>query len=119
MESLSVVRETLGNEMLGMEIDEVAEKVKAGASLASPLAVSGYFPPLLVQITSVGEQTGKLDELLLGAAETFDEQADAVINRFIAVFPAILILLLAVIIGFIIAATLLPIVIMELGAGGF
>ncbi len=117
LEALSVVRDTLGNELLGREIDVVAEKVKRGESLAEPLSESGYFPPLLVQIVSIGEQTGKLDELLLNAAETFDTDADSAINRFMAIFPAILILLLALIIGFIIIATLLPIVAMTLGGG--
>jgi type II secretory pathway component PulF len=119
LETLGVVRDTLGNELLGREIDSVAEKVKRGESLGGPLGESGYFPPLLVQIVSIGEQTGKLDELLLNAADTFDADADAAISRFMAIFPAILILLLALIIGFIIAATLLPIVVMELGGGRF
>jgi type II secretory pathway component PulF len=117
LEALSVVRDTLGNELLGREIDTVAEKVKTGESLAEPLAQSGYFPPLLVQITSIGEQTGKLDELLLNAADTFDSEADSAINRFMAIFPAVLILLLALVVGFIIAATLLPIVVMQFGTG--
>jgi type II secretory pathway component PulF len=119
LEALSVVRDTMGNELLGREIDAVAEKVKAGESLAVPLNESGYFPPLLVQITSIGEQTGRLDELLLNAADTFDDEADSTINKFMAVFPAILILLLALVIGFIIAATLLPIVMMGAGASAF
>ena len=117
LEALGVVRDTLGNELLGRGVDTVAEKVKRGESLASPLSESGYFPPLLVQIVSIGEQTGKLDELLLNAADTFDTEADSAINRFMAIFPALLILLLALVIGFIIVATLLPIVMMELGAG--
>ena len=119
LEALGVVRDTLGNELLGREIDAVAEKVKRGESLAGPLDESGYFPPLLVQIVSIGEQTGKLDELLLNAAETFDADADSAISRFMAIFPAFLILLLALVIGFIIVATLLPIVVMTLGAGVF
>jgi type II secretory pathway component PulF len=119
LEALAVVRDTLGNELLGREIDVVAEKVKRGESLAEPLGVSGYFPPLLVQITSIGEETGKLDEMLLNAAETFDTEADAALNRFMAIFPALLILVLALIIGFIIAATLLPIVMMTLSGGAF
>ncbi len=118
LESLSVVRDTLGNELLGRDIDEVAEKVKTGSSLAGPLEASEHFPLLLVQIVSIGEQTGKLDELLLNAADTFDAEADSAIARFIAIFPAILILLLALVIGFIIAATLLPIVMMSLGGFG-
>ncbi|MGB2865858.1 MAG: type II secretion system F family protein [Sedimentisphaerales bacterium] len=119
LEALGVVRDTLGNELLGREIDSVAEKVKRGEPLADPLGESGYFPPLLVQIVAVGEQTGKLDELLLNAADTFDSEADSAINKFMSIFPAILILLLALVIGFIIAATLLPIIAMELGGGMF
>jgi type II secretory pathway component PulF len=118
LEALGVVRDTLGNELLGREIDVVADKVKRGESLAAPLGESGYFPPLLVQIVSIGEQTGRLDELLLNAANTFDTEADSAITRFMSIFPAILILLLAVVVGFIIVATLLPILVMQLGAGG-
>jgi type II secretory pathway component PulF len=117
LEALAVVRDTLGNELLGLEVDAVADKVRRGEALAEPLGESGNFPPLLVQIVSVGEQTGKLDELLLNAADTFDEEADSAVTKFMAVFPAILILVLALIIGFIIAATLLPIVAMQLGGG--
>ena len=119
LESLSIVRDTLGNELLGRGIDDVSENVKGGTSLAEPLARSGYFPPLLVQITSIGEQTGQLDMLLLNAADTFDGEADAAIAKFIAIFPAVLILLLALVIGFIIIAILLPIVMMGLGSGVF
>ena len=115
LEALAVVRDTLGNEVLARQIDEVAEKVKRGESLADPLEQSGYFPPLLIQIVAIGEQTGKLDELLLNAADTFDTDADEAINRFMAIFPAVLILLLAMVIGFIIAAALLPIVTMSFG----
>ncbi len=118
LQALSVVRDTLGNELLGRGIDDVAEKVKMGESLAEPLSESGLFPPLLVQIVSLGEQTGRLDELLLNAANTFDEQADGAVQRFMAIFPAFLIMVLAVVIGFIIAATLLPIIAMELGGSG-
>jgi type II secretory pathway component PulF len=118
LESLKVVRDTLGNEVLARQIDDVTEKVRTGHPLAEPLEASGEFPALLVQIVSIGEQTGRLDELLLTAAETFDEQADAAVTRFMSIFPAFLILGLAVVIGFIIAATILPIVVMEISAGG-
>ncbi len=117
LESLAVVRDTLGNSVLAQEIDRVAEQVKTGRPVAGALSGSGLFPPLLVQIVGVGEQTGQLDELLLNAAETFDEAADAAIARFMTVMPAALILLLAVMIAFIIIAALLPIVDMDLGIG--
>ena len=118
LNALYVVRDTLGNELLSRQVDTVAEKVKMGQPLAEPLAESGYFPQLLIQIVSIGEQTGRLDELLLNAANTFDDQADAAVTKFMAVFPPALIIILAVIIGFIIAATLLPLIAMELGGSG-
>jgi type II secretory pathway component PulF len=118
LEALAVVRGTLGNEMLSVEIDKVAEKVKVGQCLADPLSESGLFPPLLIQIVSIGEQTGRFDELLLNAADTFDEQADSAITRFMAIFPSLLIVSLAVLIGFVIIATLLPVMSMDLGGVG-
>ena len=118
LHALSVVRDTLGNELLGIEVDEVASRVRMGESLAEPMSRSGIFPPLLVQIVAIGEQTGKLDELLLNAADTFDDESDAAIKRFMALFPAVMIVLLAIVIGFIIIAMLLPIVAMDLGGIG-
>ncbi len=117
LESLEVVRNTLGNEGMGVQIDRVADEVKGGRSLAESLGESGLFGGLVMQIIAVGEQTGKLDELLLSAADSFEEQADAVLARFGALLPAILILALAAVVFFIIAATLLPVVGMDLGAG--
>ena len=114
LEALKVVRDTLGNEVLAKQIDEVSAKVKTGSNLADPLEESGMFPALLVQIVAMGEQTGCLDELLLDAAETFDDQADTVVSQFMALFPAFLILALAAVIGFIIMATLLPIMTMDM-----
>ena len=117
LDALEVVRDTLGNEVLARGIDSAAEDVRSGSSVAEPLDRTGIFPPLLIQIVSVGEHTGKLDELLLNAANTFDQQADDAVQRFMAFFPTALIVLLALVIGFIIAATLLPIMMMQLGGG--
>jgi type II secretory pathway component PulF len=114
LEGLAVVRDTLGNEALAVQIDEVCTDVKGGRPVAEPLGRSGLFDKLLVQIVAIGEQTGRLDELLLQAADTFDEQADEVLIRFASLLPTLLILLLAVVIGFIIAATLLPIMGMDM-----
>jgi type II secretory pathway component PulF len=114
VEGLAVVRDTLGNEALAKEIDKVAAEVKTGHPVAEPLGRSGLFDKLLVQIVSIGEQTGRLDELLLQAADTFDEQADSAMVRFVSLLPTLMILGLAVVIGFIIAATLLPILAMDL-----
>ena len=117
LEALSVVKDTLGNVVLGQEIDKVSEKVKAGLPLSEPLAESGLFPPLLVQIVSVGENTGTLDELLLNAADTFDETADSAIEKFMALFPVVLIILLGGIVLLLVLATLLPILLDSMRTG--
>ena len=118
LQSLGVVRDTLGNAVLEKEMNKVSEAVKTGSSLAEPMEQSGLFDPLLVQIVSIGEQTGKLDEMLLQAADTFDEQADTVLQRFMSIFPSLLILILAVIVAFLILSILLPILGMDLSVYG-
>jgi general secretion pathway protein F len=118
LDALQIVRNTMGNEVLAREIDKIIQQVRTGAPLAQSLQKSGQFPPLLVQIVAVGEETGKLAEVLLNAAEAFDRDTQIAIKRFMAVFPAALIVILALIIGFIIAATLLPIVQIETAIPG-
>ena len=118
LESLRIVRDCLGNEALARGIDSVARKVRSGEGLSEPLRQCRHFPPLLIQAVAVGEETGKLATLLLRAADAFDKDTNVAIKRFMAIFPAVLILLLAVVVGFIVAATLLPIVQIETGLPG-
>ena len=110
LDALKIVRNTLGNEVLAREVDQTVNQVRTGISLAKALQHSGVFPPLLIQIATLGEQTGQLSKLLQTAADAFDRDTQVAIKRFMAIFPAILILVLALVIGFIVAATLLPIV---------
>jgi|GEM_PF-940769 len=114
LESLMVVRDTLGNEILAREVDEIVHKVQTGEALSAAIKSSEYFPPLLVQVTRMGEQTGDLDKLLFNAADQFETQADSAIEKFMAILPAILIVLLFVVIGFIVLAVLLPIMGMDM-----
>jgi len=118
IEALQIVRNTMGNEVLAREVDALGQQLRSGSSMAEPLRRSGHFPALLVQIVAVGEQTGGLAGLLLKAANAFDKDTDVAMKRFMAIFPAVLILLLAGLVGFIVAATLLPIVQMETGIPG-
>ena len=71
-----------------------------------------------MQIVSLGEQSGSLPETLLGAADALDKETNLAIKRFMAIFPAALILALAAVVGFIVAATLLPIVQIETAIPG-
>jgi len=118
LDALKIVRNTMNNEVLARDVDDLVQQVRTGSTLAQPLKKYGHFPPLLVQIVSVGEQTGQLDTLLLQAAEAFDRDTQTAVKRFMAVFPAFMILLLAILVGFIVAATLLPIVQLETALPG-
>ena len=118
LESLTVIKGTLGNQVLINEIDLIHEKVKSGKALSSALVESGYFPPLLVQVTAMGEQSGDLDSILLNAAETFEEEADVMIDKLMSLLPALLMIILFIVIGYIVLAILLPIMGMEFAPTG-
>ncbi len=114
VESMRIVRDTLGNEVLAQRIDHAAEEIVRGRSIAEPLAQEGLFPPLLVQVVAMGERTGKLDTLLMQLAETYEQETEVALARVMSVLPALLILGLAIVVAFILAAALLPIVNMSL-----
>ncbi len=110
LEALHVLRGTLGNEALAQKIDKVAADIKQGQSIAEPLRETGEFPPLLIQVIAMGEKTGKLDELLLQTANTYEKETASAIQRVMTILPAIFIVILALVVVFILAAVLLPII---------
>lgn len=108
--SLRVTRDVLGNRALRAAIDDVCEQVAAGKTIADPLERSGWFPPLLVQIISLGEQTGKLDEMLDQAATAFEDKTEQSIKVVTAIVPPALIIVLACLVGFVVLSILLPLI---------
>ncbi len=117
VEAMQVIRGTLGNEALAQQIDGVTSDIAQGQSIAEPLRETGQFPPLLIQVIAMGERTGKLDELLLHTANSYDKETAATLQRLMTVIPVLFILGLAVVVIFILAAVLLPIVNMDVMAG--
>ncbi|MSR18472.1 MAG: type II secretion system F family protein [Phycisphaerales bacterium] len=116
--ALRVVRDTLGNRALIAAIDQVQEKVTTGSSLADPLERSGFFPPLLVQIVNIGEKTGRLESMLLHAANAFDRQVNSSIKVFTKALPPVLLIFMAIIAAFVLAGMLLPLLEMQSRIGG-
>ncbi|MEO1131054.1 MAG: type II secretion system F family protein [Planctomycetota bacterium] len=106
--SLKITRATLGNKAMEEAIERVADEVSEGKTIGEPMERSGYFPPLLVQIVGMGERTGKLDTMLLQAADAFEERTEQAIKLFTTVLPPLLICVLAVLVGFVLLAILLP-----------
>ncbi len=109
-EALAVVREAIQNATMRKAVGQLAESIQSGEPIATPLQRTGLFPPLLVQMARVGENTGRLDEMLLRAAAVHETQAKVTLDRLVSVLPVLLILVLACIIGFIVAGLVLAIV---------
>jgi type II secretory pathway component PulF len=118
LEAFRVLRDTLGNEALARKLDEVAAGITQGQSIAEPLRRTGQFPPLLIQVIAMGEKTGRLDDLLLQTASAYEKETDAAIHRVMTVLPAVFIVLMALVVAFVLAAVLLPIVQMETSVPG-
>lgn len=108
MQALKITKATLNNKAMEAAIDEVASEVSHGSTIADPLERSGHFPPLLVQVIAMGERTGKLDEMLSQSADAMESKVEQSIKLFTAVLPPILIMVLALVVGFVILSILLP-----------
>ena len=98
-------------------IDHVTEKVTTGQSLADPLERSGLFPPLLVQIVNIGERSGRLEQMLMHAAGSFDRQVNNSLKLFTRILPTVLLVVMAVVAVFVLAAILLPILELQQSVG--
>jgi general secretion pathway protein F len=104
--ALGIVRETMGNAWLGEAIGNVARELKEGRGLGRPMMETGRFPMLAVHMILVGEETGRLDDMLMQVAETYDHEVEVAIRKALALLQPVMIVLMAAIIGFIIIAIL-------------
>ncbi len=109
LNALTIVRETLTNQVLATALGEVSEHVKTGRGLAEPLQEAGNFPKLAVQMIRVGEETGQLQEMLLQVADTYDGEVQTAVKRMLTLLEPALILGLGVIIAGIIMSILVAI----------
>jgi general secretion pathway protein F len=107
--SLKIVENTIGNRVLAQQIARVAEETRGGDSLAKPLRKLGIFPKTVVQMVDVGEETGRLDEMLLRVAEIEERHMRARTKTLISLLAPILILVVGGLVGFMVIALLLPI----------
>ena len=106
LQALGIVKEVAGNLVISRAIGEVEVGVREGAGIADPLARSGVFPPLAVQMISVGEETGRLDEMLIRIADHFDREVRVKINQFTRLLEPVMILVMGLGIGFIVISML-------------
>ncbi len=109
VDSLEQSAKVAGNALYEHDILEIAKRVEKGITVGNAMEVSTHFPPLLVQLTKIGEQTGKMDENLMRASEYFEREAEQTVKTLTVVLEPILMVILGVGVAFIIISIILPI----------
>jgi len=110
LQALNITRDTTGNMVIARAISQVHDSVKEGESIVQPLEASGVFPPMVVSMVDVGEETGQLPEMLLKVAEVFDDEVDNSVNALTSMLEPIMIVFLAVVVGTIVIALFMPLI---------
>jgi type IV pilus assembly protein PilC len=110
LQALTIVKETSGNVIIGNAVSAIHESVKEGETITAPLEASGVFPPMVVSMVDVGEQTGALPEMLMKIADNYDEEVDNSVAAMTSLLEPIMIVFLAVIVGSIVIAMFLPLI---------
>jgi type IV pilus assembly protein PilC len=110
LQALNITRETAGNIVIARAIAQVHESVKEGESIVQPLEASAAFPPMVVSMIDVGEETGQLPEMLLKIADVYDDEVDTSVAAMTAALEPIMIVFLAVVVGTIVVALFLPLI---------
>jgi len=110
LQALNITRETAGNSSIARAISQVHESVKEGESIVQPLEASRTFPPMVVSMVDVGEETGKLPEMLLKIADVYDDEVDNAVAAITSMLEPIMIVFLALIVGTIVLALFTPLI---------
>lgn len=109
LEALSVVSKTAGNVVVEAALNQAAEKITAGSTMAEPIAAAKIFPGMVVQMISVGEQTGSLDQMLNKIADFYEEEVDIAVAGLTAMLEPFMMVFIGGVCGFILIAMYLPI----------
>ncbi|MGD2121164.1 MAG: type II secretion system F family protein [Gemmatimonadota bacterium] len=109
LEGLEITAKTAGNRVIHDAVMGSRASIAGGETIAGPLKESGVFPPMVVQMINVGEQTGGLDEMLTKIADFYDEEVDAAVEALLSAMEPIMIVVLGVVVGGMIVAMYLPI----------
>jgi len=109
LDGLEITAKTAGNRVVQDAIMESRSSIAGGDTIAAPLKKSGVFPPMVISMISVGEQTGGLDEMLSKIADFYDEQVDTAVSNLLSLLEPIMIVFLGVVVGGMVVAMYLPI----------
>lgn len=109
LDALEVTGGAIGNKVIEAELKEAAKDVRNGKQLSEPLSKSDHFPPIVGQMLAVGEETGKIDEILVKVADFYEEEVSAVIDGLTSIIEPVMIIFLGAAVGLIAASVMGPI----------
>ncbi len=110
LQALNIVRETAGNAVVARAVTQVHDAVKEGERIVQPLEASGIFPPMVVSMVEVGEETGALPDMLMKIADVYDDEVDNAVTALTSLLEPIMIVFLAFVVGTIVIALFLPLI---------
>lgn len=108
LDSMRILQETINNRAIALEFDRLAERLEEGRGIAGPLRQSQYFTPIVINMTAIGEESGKLEEMLIDIAAHYDWELEYAVKRFNDALGPILIIGMAAVIGFFALAIYMP-----------
>lgn len=118
LQSLQIVRDTVGNEVVSKGINEVRNRVREGEGIAGPMLKARVFPPMVTNMIAVGEETGAMDAMLEKIAEAYEAEVDSAVAAMTSMIEPILIVFMGGIVGFIVIALFMPLIKLAMGISG-
>lgn len=112
LQSLNIVKETAGNVIVTNAVAAIQDAVKEGEPIVAPMESSRVFPPMVISMVDVGEQTGALPEMLMKVADNYEEEVDNAVGAMTSLLEPVMIVFLAVVVGSIVIAMFLPLIVM-------
>jgi general secretion pathway protein F len=109
LQGMTIVREIIGNQSIAITIDPIRNGIKKGEGISQPMKQSGVFPPLAMHLIEVGEESGKLDTMLVQVADVYDVEVRDSIKNLIAFFEPALILVMGLVIGTVVVSMLVAV----------
>jgi len=108
IESLRIVKTILQNRIMESAVEDSIAQVMDGSSIAAPLKSSGVFPPILVHMIGVGEKSGSLEEMLMKAADSYENDVETTVSGLTSILEPLMIVIMGLIVGFVVLSILLP-----------
>lgn len=118
MPALYTAASAISNRLISTSIEQAAERVKEGRSLHASLAETGLVPGLALEMIEVGEASGALTPMLASLAEFYEEEVGTRLQRALSYIPIVILVVMAVVVGFIVISIYLPMFSLQVGSGG-